>query len=336
MNPTDPTAAATSTMRAVTLARYGTPADVTVGIRPVPEPGPDEVRVRVRAAGIDAGTLHLVTGTPYLMRVMGFGFRGPRGGRLGLAFAGDVAAVGSAVTAFSPGDRVVGSQAGALAEFVCAPASAIVPIPDPVGYGAAATLPISGVTAIQAVRDVARVRAGQRVLVIGAGGGVGSFAVQLAVTAGATVTAVCSGAKAEFVRGLGASEVIDHTQTDITAAGRRWDAIIDLAGNRRLSRLRSILAPRGTLVLVGGENGGAILGGMERMLGALLLTSVTRQRLRGLASRERAADLADLAAQVAAGTLAPAIDTGYPLDRVGDALRHVATARARGKVLVAL
>ncbi|SDZ00246.1 NAD(P)-dependent alcohol dehydrogenase [Herbiconiux ginsengi] len=323
-----------STMRAVTQSRYGSPDALRVSVRPVPQPGPGEVRVRVRAAGVDAGTWHLVTGKPYLMRFMGFGLRGPRSGTLGLAFAGEVEAVGTAVTAFSPGDRVFGSGGGAFAEFVCAPQSMLARMPAGLGFEAAATLPVSGVTAIQAVRDAGEVHAGQNVLVIGAGGGVGSFAVQLAVAAGAAVTAVCSGSKAAFVERLGASEIVDYTRADVTALDRRWDVIIDIAGNRRLSRLRRILAPRGTLVLVGGENGGPVLGGMERVLGATLLNAFTRQRLRGLVSRENAADFEALADAVTSGAVIPAIDAVRPLEQVAAAVNHVAEGRARGKVVL--
>ncbi|MCS5719687.1 NAD(P)-dependent alcohol dehydrogenase [Herbiconiux sp. CPCC 205763] len=329
-----PTPTPAPTMRAVTQPRYGSPDALRVTLVPVPSPGPNEVRVRIRAAGVDAGTWHLVTGKPYLMRLLGFGVRGPRSGTLGLAFAGEVDAVGSAVTAFQPGDRVFGSHGGAFAEFVCAPESMLARMPSDAGFDAAATLPVSGVTALQAVRDAGEVHAGQSVLVIGAGGGVGSFAVQLAVAAGATVTAVCSGSKESLVRSLGASEVVDYTQTDVTALDRRWDVIIDIAGNRRLSRLRRILGKRGTLVLVGGENGGPVLGGMERMLGATVLNAFTSQRLRGLISRENAADFDVLAAAVTSGAIVPAIDTPYPLAEAGAAVTHVAAGRARGKVIL--
>ncbi|MGD8167058.1 NAD(P)-dependent alcohol dehydrogenase [Herbiconiux sp. P16] len=329
-----PSNSSPATMRAVTQPRYGTPDALQVTSVSVPEPGPNDVRVRIRAAGVDAGTWHLVTGKPYLMRLLGFGLRGPRSGTLGLAFAGAVDAVGAGVTSFRPGDRVFGSHGGAFADFVCAPQSMLVRMPADLSFEAAATLPVSGVTALQAVRDAGEVSPGQKVLVLGAGGGVGSFAVQLAVAAGATVTGVCSGSKASFVRELGAAEVVDYTQTDVTALDRRWDVIIDIAGNRPLSRLRPILAPRGILVLVGGENGGPVLGGMERMLGATVLNVFTGQRLRGLISRENAADFEALAVAVTSGAIVPAIDTVYPLAEVAAAVDHVAAGRARGKVVL--
>jgi NADPH:quinone reductase-like Zn-dependent oxidoreductase len=325
----------TTTMKAMTLARYGSPDELRLVELPVPAPRDQDVLVRVLAAGVDAGTWHTVTGRPYLMRLMGFGFRGPRNPVPGLAFAGRVEAVGAGVSAFRPGDDVFGSHPGAFAEYLSAPQSTMTLLPATIDHVHAAALPISGVTALQAVRDAGEVRAGQRVLVIGAAGGVGSFAVQLARGAGASVTAVCSAAKTAFVLALGAHEAIDYTETDITALDRTWDVIIDTAGNRPLSRLRRILAPAGTLVLVGGENGGSILGGMERVLAAGILSPTSRQRLRGLISRENTADLVALADLVAAGSLSPAIDTVRPLPEAAAAIRQVIEGRARGKVILA-
>jgi NADPH:quinone reductase-like Zn-dependent oxidoreductase len=325
----------TTTMKAMTLARYGSPDGLRLVELPVPAPRDHDVLVRVMAAGVDAGTWHTVTGRPYLMRLMGFGFRGPRNPVPGLAFAGRVEAVGPGVSAFRAGDDVFGSHPGAFAEYVAAAESTMTLMPVTLDHVHAAALPISGVTALQAVRDAGEVQAGQRVLVIGAGGGVGSFAVQLAEGAGASVTAVCSAAKAGFALELGAHEVIDYAVTDVTALDRTWDVIIDTAGNRPLSRLRRILAPSGTLVLVGGENGGSILGGMERVLAAGILSPTSRQRLRGLISRETTADLVALAGLVGAGTLSPAIDIVRPLPEAAAAIRQVIEGRARGKVILA-
>jgi NADPH:quinone reductase-like Zn-dependent oxidoreductase len=325
-----------TTMKAMVQERYASPDALRQVERPVPIPGEHKVLVRVMAAGVDVGTWHVVTGKPYLMRLMGFGFRGPKNPVPGLAFAGRVHAVGAGVTAFQPGDDVFGSHPGAFAEYLSAPDSAMVRMPATLDYTRAAALPISGITAMQAVRDAGEVQAGQRVLVIGAAGGVGNFAVQLAVAAGATVTGVCSGAKADFVRTLGATEVVDYAHTDVTAVDRRWDVIIDTAGNRSLSRLRRVLTPAGTLVLVGGESGGAILGGMERVVAALVVNSFTKQRLRGLTSRENAADLAVLAAHADSGAISPAIDTVFPLAEAAAAIDYVIEARARGKVILSL
>ena len=311
------------TMRAVVQEAYGAPESLRVERIPVPEPGEGEALVRVRAAGIDAGTWHLTTGEPYLMRVVGMGFRGPKDRVRGLAFAGEVD---------ETGERVFGSAPGTLAEYAVVPRSALVAIPDGLGFEEAAALPVSAVTALQAVR-AARIGAGDRVLVLGAAGGVGHFAVQLAVAAGAQVAGVCSGPKAEFVRDLGAAEVIDYTTTDVLALPRLWDAIIDTAGDRPLGALRRILGPTGSLVIVGGA-GGRVLGGTDRIAAAALRNGFTRQRLVGLFSRENAADLAELAALVSAGSLRPRLDGVHPLEETGLAVARVGAGRARGKVVV--
>lgn len=324
-----------TTMKAVVQDTYGTTRDLRIEEVPVPTIGADDVLVRVRAAGIDAGTWHLTTGRPYLMRAMGFGMRGPKPRVRGLAFAGEVEAVGTDVGDLRPGDRVYGAAAGALAEFARAPRSAVVRMPGGLGFAEAAAVPISAVTALQAVA-AAGVAAGDRVLVLGAAGGVGHFAVQLAVGRGAIVTGVCSGPKADLVRELGATETIDYTTTDALELGRIWDAIIDTAGNRALRLLRRSLAPEGALVLVGGEAAGALLGGTERIAAAGLRNATTRQRLIGLMARERAEDLEELSRLIEAGTLRPVIDTVYPLERAAEAIGHIAAGRARGKVVVTL
>ncbi|MFF1879800.1 NAD(P)-dependent alcohol dehydrogenase [Leifsonia sp. NPDC058230] len=322
-------------MRAIAQRRYGSYDVLEETELSIPTPAPNEVLVRVRAAGVDAGTWHLLTGRPLLMRVIGFGMRGPKQPVRGLAYAGRVESVGAAVTGFAPGDDVFGSAEACFAEYLVASEPDVVSMPQGLGYEKGAALPISGVTAIQAVR-AAGVQAGQRVLVIGAAGGVGSYAVQLAAGLGAAVTGVCSGAKADLVRELGADRVIDYTVDDVTAGTEKWDAIIDTAGNRRLSRLRGILAPTGTLVLVGGEAGGPLLGGMGRVVLAGVLNGFTKQTLSGLISKENATDLAELAGLVEAGRLDPAIDTVYPLAHAADAIRHLAEGRARGKVVLAV
>ncbi len=327
-------------MRAVTQDSYGPPSVLHVESIPVPSPAPGEVLVRVRAAGVDAGTWHLTTGRPYLMRAIGFGWSGPKARVRGLGFAGVVEAVGTdAVTTGSAhgrrvGDAVFGSADGALAEFVVAKADDLVGIPDGVGFEEAAALPVSGVTALQAVKR-AGIRDGDAVLVLGAAGGVGHLAVQLAVARGGRVTGVCSGPKAPLVRELGAVEVLDYTTTDVLALGRIYDAIIDTAGNRPLAALRRILSPTGSVVLVGGESGGALLGGIQRTFGAALLDRFTQQQLVGLMARERTDDLRELAALAAEGTLRPVIDAVYPLERTAEAVDHVGTGHARAKIVVA-
>lgn len=324
--------ATTGTMRAVRPERYGEPGAVRVSRVPLPVPGPGEVLVRVRAAGVDAGTWHLTTGRPYLMRIIGFGWRGPKAQALGLAFAGTVEAA-SGDGAWQEGDRVFGSADGALAEFVVAKAAELVRMPDDASFEAAATLPVSGVTAAQAVAAAA-VGPGDRVLVLGAAGGVGHFAVQLAVGRGAVVTGVCSRAKAELVLGLGAERVVDYATTDVLTEGTRYDAIIDTAGNRPLHRLRRILEPDGAVVLVGGEAGGAFIGGIQRTAAAALLDRFARQRLVGLVAKERMEDLRALGALLASGGIHPVLDTAYALEDTAAAVQHIGAGRARGKVVV--
>jgi NADPH:quinone reductase-like Zn-dependent oxidoreductase len=335
-----PLVAVPTRMRAIVQHRYGGPEVLVPVERPVPAVPATHVLIRVRAAGVDAGTVHILTGKPYLMRAIGFGVRKPRSPYPGRAFAGEIVHVGSAASGFRVGDRVAGSTTGTFAEYISVPATTPVAIPPALSFETAATLPISGVTALQALRlaglDTAPDAESPRVLVLGAGGGVGSFAVQLALANGATVTGVCSTSKVDFVRSLGAHEVVDYTVDDVTAAPRPWDVIIDAGGRRPLRALRRILSPTGHLVLVGAENGGPTLGGLERVIGAGLLDRFTRQHLHGLVSRELTADLRLLLNEVAAGRLRPAIDRVYPLSEAAAALTRVAESQARGKVVVSV
>ena len=238
-------------MRAITQHRYGGTETLQLTEIEAPTPGPDEVLVRVRAAGVDRGTWHLMAGQPYAVR-LAFGLRRPKFPVVGRDVAGVVDRVGADVTSFAIGDEVIGTADGSYADFAVVPVSRLARKPASLSFEEAATLPVSGATALQVVRR-AGVEAGDRVLVIGASGGVGSYAVQVAAARGAEVTGVASGAKADLVRSLGATDVIDHTREEIDASGRRWDVIIDLAGLRRLSLLRRCLAPDGTLVIAGGE-----------------------------------------------------------------------------------
>lgn len=319
-------------MLAIVQDRYGVDA-LELSRVPRPQPRPGRVLVRVRAAGIDAGTHHLVTGTPKLVR-LAIGRRAPRRRTPGLAFAGVVEDAGS--SAFAAGDRVFGTAPGALAELALADPRKIARVPDGLDLERAAALPVSAVTALEAVRDAARVRPGQRVLVLGAAGGVGAYAVQLAAGAGAGVTAVCSGPKAAFARSMGAERTIDYSAEEPTALAERWDAIIDTAGNRPLAALRGILAERGALVIVGGEGGGPVLGGIDRNLRASLAGIGSRQRLRSLVSRERTADLEHLGSLVRAGRLLVPIESVRPLAETAAAVEHVGAGRARGKTVVSL
>jgi NADPH:quinone reductase-like Zn-dependent oxidoreductase len=271
-----------------------------------------------------------MAGLPYPVRLAGYGVRAPRTPTRGRELAGRVEAVGAGVTAWQPGDEVFGIGEGCFAEYACARADRLAPAPAGLTAVHAAALPISGLTALQAVR-AARVADGDAVLVIGASGGVGTLAVQLAVAAGAEVTGVCGPAKADLVRALGAARVIDHTRTEING---RFDAIIDLAGNRSLRLLRRVLSPRGTLVLAGGEDGGRWLGGLDRQLRAALLNPFVGQRLRSLLSSENGADLRILGELAASGRLAPVVDRTFELAETAAAMAYLTAGRARGKVVV--
>ncbi|MEU4483040.1 NAD(P)-dependent alcohol dehydrogenase [Micromonospora sp. NPDC023966] len=324
-------------MKAIFQDAYG-PADV-LQLRDIDQPpaGDDEVLVRVRAAGVDPGVWHLMTGHPYLVRAFGFGLRRPKVPVRGVDLAGVVEAVGAAVTDLHPGDEVYGvCESGSYAEYATARRQRLAHKPANTTFEQAAVAPISGVTALQAVRDCAGVQPDQQVMVIGAAGGVGSFAVQIAKAYGATVTGVCSTGKSDLVRSLGADDVIDYTRDEIDRNGPRYDVLIDTAGNRPLRLLRRALTPRGTLVLVGGENGGGpLLAGFDRaMLRAPLLSMVTRQRLRNLIAKVGAADLDELRRHIESGAVTPVIDRTYPLSAAPDAIRHVAAGHARGKTVV--
>lgn len=321
-------------MKAIVQDTYGSADVLRLDDIDPPETGPQDVLIRVHAAGVDAGVWHLMAGRPFLMRVMGFGLRAPRARTRGFEVAGVVEAVGAQVTALHPGDRVFGTCDGSFAEYATARPGSLALLPPAVSFEQAAAVPVSGGTALQALRDAGKVESGQRVLVIGAGGGVGTFAVQLAKAFGAEVTGVCSTAKVDLVRSLGADDVIDYTREEITAAGRRYDLVLDTAGNRPLSVLRRVLAPRGTLVVVGGENGGRWLGGIQRSLGAILLSPFVGHTLRGLFSAVRPDDLSLLAGLIESGQVTPVIGATYPLDRAADAVRHQHEGHARGKVVL--
>ena len=322
-------------MRAIVQDSYGT-ADV---LRPDridrPEIADHEVLVRVHAAGVDRGTWHLMTGTPYLMRVIGFGFRRPKNRVAGVDVAGTVVAVGAAVTRFAAGDEVFGMSRGSFAEYAAASEDTLAHKPASCTFEQAAVVGISGGTALQALA-AGRMQAGQRVLIVGASGGVGSFAVQLAKAAGAQVTGVCSTEKVDMVSSLGADRVVDHTRDDFADGVQHYDLIIDIGGNSRLSRLRRALSPTGTAVIVGGESKGNLTGGIDRQLRALILTPFISQRLIGLAAKERASDLEILAGHLAAGTVTAHIDRTYPLHQVPDALRHLAAGQVKGKIAITL
>lgn len=322
-------------MRAVTQQQYGGTEQLSLNEIADPTPGPSDVLVRVRAAGVDRGTWHLMAGLPYAIRMM-FGFRRPKYPVPGRDVAGVVEAVGAEVTAVAVGDEVIGTANGSFAELALVPEKRVAHKPASLSFEEAAVLPVSGLTALQAVRDAARVREGDRVLIIGASGGVGSYAVQIAAAAGAEVTGVASGAKADLVRSLGASRVIDYTREEIDADGVRYDVIIDLAGMRRVRELRRSLAPRGTLVIAGGEGGDRWLGGTHRQIGAMALSPFVGQRLTSMLSKESADDLTELGRMADEGALRPLLERTFSLDEAAEAIDHVADGRARGKVALVL
>jgi NADPH:quinone reductase-like Zn-dependent oxidoreductase len=321
-------------MRAIVQDRYGA-ADV-LELRDIekPEVGDDDVLVRVCAAGVDQGVWHLMAGLPYLVRIMGFGFRTPKNPVRGEDLAGRVEAAGRNVTQFEPGDEVFGAGHGTFAEFALAKESHLVRKPPSLAFEQAAAVPTSALTALQGLRDHGGVQAGQRVVVVGAAGGVGSFAVQIAKALGAQVTGVCSTGKVETVRSLGADHVIDYTREDFTASGGRWDVILDIAGNRPLSRLRRALTPKGTLVLVGGEKGDRWIGGMHRQIGAVTLSPFVSQNLRMFIATVRREDLEFLAELIEGGRLTPLVDRSFPLAQVPDAIRYLREGRVQGKVVI--
>jgi NADPH:quinone reductase-like Zn-dependent oxidoreductase len=276
-----------------------------------------------------------MTGRPYLVRIMGYGLRMPKVGIRGRDVAGRVEAVGTNVSRFRPGDEVFGIGEGSFAEYVAARADKLAPKPANLSFEQAAAVPISGLTALQALRDTGGVQSGQKVLIIGAAGGVGSFAVQLAKALGAKVTGVCSTTKLDLVRSIGAEEVIDYTREDFADGGRHWDLIVDTAGRRSLSQLRRALTRRGTLVIVGGEGGGRWLGGFDRqILRAPILSALVRQRLRPLVSKERSEDLLVLKELIEAGKVTPVIDRTYPLAEIPEAVRYLEEGHARGKIVI--
>jgi NADPH:quinone reductase-like Zn-dependent oxidoreductase len=280
---------------------------------------------------VDAGTLHMMTGIPYLIRLAGPSR--PRNPIPGMAVAGTVEAVGPNVTGFNQGDEVFGTCGGSLAEYARARASKLAPKPANLTFEQAAAVPVSANTALQAVRDHAHVRVGQHVLITGASGGVGTFAVQIAKALGAEVTAVCSTPKTDLVRAVGADHVIDYTRENPVAGRRRYDVIIDIGGNRRLAHLRRALAPEGTLVITGGE-GGRWLGGIGRNLRAQLLSPFVSQKLTAFVARQRPADLITLRDLADSGAITPAIDRTYPLSQAAAAVRLLAEGRVRGKVVI--
>ena len=332
---TDPTAKTTAaTMKAVVQDRYGgsevlRPARVA---RPVF--ADDQVLLRVSAAGLDRGTEHLMTGKPYVARLF-VGLRKPKNPVPGRDAAGTVAAVGSSVTRFAVGDEVYGVAPGSFAEYAVAREDKLAPKPRNLSFEQAAAIPVSAGTALQALVDAGRVQAGQSVLIIGASGGVGTYAVQLAKAFGAEVTGVSSTAKTDLVTSLGADHVIDYTHEDFADGTRQYDLILDIGGSTPVKRLRRALRPRGTLVFVGGENSGNLTG-LGRQIRGALISPFLRQRLVLLVAKERATDLETLTGLIEDGKVIPSVERSYPLDEAPDAMRLLEQGQVRGKVVITI
>jgi 2-desacetyl-2-hydroxyethyl bacteriochlorophyllide A dehydrogenase len=323
------------TMRAVVFHRYGPPEQLELKEIETPAVGDNGVLVRVRAAGINALDWRLMRGSPCVGRLMGMGFRRTTRSIPGVDVAGHVAAVGKNVMDFKPGDEVMGNRGGACAEYVVGTERNFVLKPARLTFEQAAAVPVAGLTALQGLRDVGRLRPGQKVLINGASGGVGTFAVQIAKALGADVTAVCNTRSVNMVRSIGADRVVDRTKVDFTRSGERYDLIYDVAGDRSLFACRRALGPDGTLVLAGGSYE-PLLGPITRMLQALVLRRFVSQRMVPFMSRTRKDDLVVLKELIDAGKLTPVIDRTYPLSETAQAIRYLEERRAQGKVVITI
>jgi NADPH:quinone reductase-like Zn-dependent oxidoreductase len=319
-------------MRAIAQKEYGTADVLQMAEIERPVIGVDEVLVQVRAAGLDRGTWHLMAGLPYAARLVA-GLRAPKNSVPGLDVAGVVVAVGSEVTRFQPGDEVFGVSKGSFAEFAAARQDKLALKPSNLTFVQAAAVPVSGMTALRGLSDVGRLQAGQTVLIVGASGGVGSYAVQIAKALGAEVTGVCSTSKLDLVRSIGADHVIDYSKDDFAEGENQYDLILDVGGSSALSRLRRALTPRGTLVIVGGEGGGNLIG-MGRQLRALALSPFVGQRLTILGPKEHYTVLERLTELIENGQLVPVVEQTYPLSEMPNAMRQLVAGRARGKLVI--
>jgi len=322
-----------SCMKAIVYDRYGSPDVLRYEKIEKPAPRDDEVLIRVRAASVNPLDWHLMRGTPYIVRIMMGGLRKPKVGRLGFDVAGQVEAVGPKVTRFRPGDEVFGSCRGAFAESVCTSQSALVTKPGNVTFEQAAAVPVAGYTALQALRDKGHIHPGQKVLINGASGGVGTLAVQIAKSFGADVTGVCSTRNVDMVRSIGADQVIDYTKEDFTSGERRYDLILDSVGNHSLAAYRRVLSPTGIYVGVGGQWRGYIA-----LLADLITASVwsrfSNRKLRTLMAKRSKEDLAILRDLMEAGKVTPVVDRRYRLSEVPEAIRYLEEGHARGKVVI--
>lgn len=321
-------------MKAIVYHRYGSPDVLECAEIGKPTPGDDEVLIQVRAASVNPADWHYMRGTPYLLRLMA-GLRKPKIPRLGVDVAGQVEAVGRNVARLKPGDQVFGSCRGSFAEYACAPESALVTKPETVTFEQAASVPVAAYTALQALRDKGRIQAGQKVLINGAAGGVGTFAVQIAKSFGAEVTGVCSTRNLDMVCSIGADRAIDYTQEDFTKIGQRYDLFLDCVGNHSLSACRRILNPQGVYVMVGGKNGRWI-DPLPRLVRALVLSRFVSQSLVMCFANWSKEDLTLLRDLMEAGKVTPVIDRSYRLSEAPQAIRYLEEGHARGKVVITL
>ncbi len=326
-------AAQGDTMKAIVYCEYGL-ANLKLADIKKPAPTDDQVQVKIRAASVNPYDWHFIEGTPKIMRGMGVGLRKPKDTRLGVDFAGTVEAVGKNVTQFKPGDEVFGGRAGAFAEYVCRRAEGAVALkPANITFDQAASVNIAGITALQALRDKGKVQPGQRVLINGASGGVGTFAVQIAKSFGAEVTGVCSTRNVDLVRSLGADHVIDYTKEDFAKGTERYDVILDNVPNHSLSECRRVLNPKGKYVMIGGggPNDGSWVGPFGRVIHALLASPFVSQEMGMMMADSNQKDLTVLADMMQSGKVKPVIDRTYKLSEVPDAIRYLEEGHARGK-----
>ena len=321
----------TDNMQAIVQPAYGSVDTLQLRTVERPEIRTDQVLIEVHAAGVDRGVWHLMTGTPYLIRIVGYGLTKPKQPIQGLDVAGRVIAVGDTVTRFSPGDEVFGIANGSFAEYAAADEDKLAHKPANVDFEQAAVSAVSGITALQGLTDIGKLEAGQHVLVLGASGGVGSYAVQIAKALGAEVTGVASTTKLDLVRSLGADHVIDYTCEDFADGGHRYDLILDIGGRNTISHLRRALTPTGTLVIVGGEDGGRWMGGIGRQLKAVLLSPFVKQRLTMFISKEHHSFMERLAELIELGAIVPAIGRRFALAETADAIRQLEAGAATGK-----
>ncbi|MGD1047313.1 MAG: NAD(P)-dependent alcohol dehydrogenase [Candidatus Krumholzibacteriaceae bacterium] len=322
-------------MRAIHYTEYGPPDVLHLAEVAKPTPKVDEVLIRIRAASVNPLDWHFMRGMPYVVRIQA-GLRKPKVTRLGVDVAGQVEAVGGNVTQLQPGDEVFGSCRGAFAEYGCASEGALVLKPANMTFEQAAAVPVAAFTALQGLRDKGRIQPGQKVLINGAAGGVGTFAVQIAKAFGADVTGVCSTRNVGLVRSIGADNVIDYTQEDFTKNGRRYDLIFDTVGNHSLSDCRRALTAKGTLVLVGGPNEGRWLGPLAGILKAVVLSRFVSQKIVSFLARLNKDDLIVMRDLLEAGKVVPVIDRSYPLSDVPEAIRYLEEGHARGKVVITM